>query len=184
MTKIKKTFNYAKRRATDLKGNSRVFFPREARSLDDEAKLETLRMELKTVFKNYVSRFCKEGGVQVSNLTPNQHRGLKSLKKRVSEGDLVILPTDKTGRLAVMSSHTYKEAGLKHTRGDKEVTWEEIKESQKELNGHVSMMVKIFRVGGYWGHGQRVRETMMGENLSICPMSLLFKDHKGWEASS
>ena len=24
----------------------------------------------------------------------------------------------------------------------------------------------------------------MGENQSVCPLSLLFKDHKGWEASS
>ena len=26
----------------------------------------------------------------------------------------------------------------------------------------------------------RVRETMLGEGLSVCPITLLFKDHKGW----
>ena len=50
--------------------------------------------------------------------------------------------------------------------------------SQKELNGHVSML------GNYWEHGSRIKETMMGEGLSTCPLSLLFKDHKGWSAES
>ena len=177
---VKKEFNFAKRRATDLKGNSRVFFPSKARSLEDEAKLETMRLELKTVFKYYVSKFCQEGGKQMDNMSTNQAKGLKSLRKRVSNGELVIIPTDKSGRIAVMTLEAYKEAGLKHTLKDKEVSWQDIKESQRELNGHVSMMVKIFKIGGYWKHGQRVRETTMGEGLSICPMSLLYKDHKGW----
>ena len=179
-----KIFNFSKRRATDLKGNSRVFFPRQARSLEDEARLETMRMQLRTTFKCYVDKSCQEGGKQITNIPGNLARGLKSLRKRVTEGELVILPTDKSGRLAVMTRDTYKEAGLKHTLRDKEVSWADIKESQKELNGHVSMMVKIFKIGGYWGHSQRGRETTMGEGLSICPMSLLFKDHKGWEPSS
>ena len=80
------TLNMARRRVTDLKGNSRVYFPRKARSLEEEAALETLRVELKVLFQNYVREFCKEGGVQESNLTPGQARGLKSLKKRAADG--------------------------------------------------------------------------------------------------
>ena len=179
-----KTFNFSKRRATDLKGNSRVYFPRKPRSLEEESKFETLRVELRGTFKNYVNENCKEGGKQSSNLTPAQWGGMKSLRKRVSEGELVIIPTDKSGRLAVMTRDTYTMAGLHHTRMDKEVGWDEIKESQKEINGHVSMMIKTFRIGNNWDHGQRVRETTMGEGLSICPMSLLFKDHKGWSADT
>ena len=68
---------------------------------------------------------------------------------------------------------------MKHTKNDLEVGWDAIKESQKELNGHVSMMIKFFKIGKYWDHAPRIRETTMGEGLSICPLSLLFKDHKG-----
>ena len=32
-------------------------------------------------------------------------------------------------------------------------------------------------------HGLRIGETTMGLNQSICPLSLLFKDHKGWSPS-
>ena len=175
-----KSFDFSKRRATDLKGNSRVYFPKKARSLEDEARLEALRVELMRTFRNYVGNFCKEGGKQTSNLSASQARGLKSLKKRVADGEVVIVPTDKSGRLAIMTRAAYMEAGLKHTLKDKLVGWQEIKDSQKELNGHVSMPIKSFRIGSRWDHGARVRETTMGEGLSICPMSLLFKDHKGW----
>ena len=42
------------------------------------------------------------------------------------------------------------------------------------------MLIKSFKIGHYWDHGMRVRETTMGENMSVCPLSLLYKDHKGW----
>ena len=96
----------------------------------------------------------------------------------------MIIPTDKSGNLAVMSRRSYYEAGMKHTVRDREVGWEDVKESQKELNGHVSMLIKFFKIGKYWEHSPRIRETTMGEGLSICPLSLLFKDHKGWRSDS
>ena len=178
-----KKMNFAKRRTTDLKGNSRVFFPKKAMSWEVESNLQTLRTVMMAQFKQYTSENCGEGGVQKSNLTPSQARGLKSLRKRVKEGELVVIPTDKSGNLAVLSRSTYLKAGLSHTKNDKEVTWSEVRESQRELNGHVSMLVKTFKIGSHWKHGFRVRETMMGENQSVCPLSLLYKDHKGWSPS-
>ena len=53
---------------------------------------------------------------------------------------------------------------------------------------HVEMIkegpvIKIFRIGASWNHTSRVRETMMGEAMEVCPVHLLFKDHKGWTAA-
>ena len=177
-------FSLARRRVTDMKGNSRVYFPRKARSLEEEATFEALRLELMGAFKKYVSRNCKKGGVQEPNLTPSQARGLKSLRKRFKDGDLVIIPTDKSGNVAILSRKSYLEAGMKHTLGDREVTWQIIKEAQREINGHVSMLIKTFKIGHNWDHGARIRESTMGESLSVCPLSLLFKDHKGWTLDS
>ena len=42
------------------------------------------------------------------------------------------------------------------------------------------MLAKIFRIGSKWGHETRIRETMMGDSLTACPVGLLYKDHKGW----
>ena len=170
-----------KHRVTDIKGNSRVILPRKMRSFDEEARLEMLRQELRGTFNQYTGEKCGSRGLQKSNLTRGEMRGLRSLKKRTKEGELVILPTDKTGLFAVMSRETYLECGLKHTKGDTEVGWEELKTAQSELNGHTAMMIKIFDIGRDWKHTQRVRETMMGEAMSTCPLSLLYKDHKRWE---
>ena len=179
----RKAVNFAKRRATDLKGNSRVFFPRKARSIEVESNLQTLRSILMTTFRQYSEEACGKRGKQKSNLSRSQEEGLESLKKRIKEGELVIVPTDKSGTLAAMTRSAYMEAGQVHSRNDKEVEWREVQESQKELNGHTSMLIKCFKIGAYWKHGDRVRETMMGNGQALCPLTLLYKDHKGWDAS-
>ena len=95
-----------KRRATDIKGNSRVILPRKMRSFDEEAKLEMMRQDLRGVYGQYMREKCGPRGLQNSNLTMREIKGLKSLKKRVKEGEIVILPTDKTGLFTVMSRET------------------------------------------------------------------------------
>ena len=42
------------------------------------------------------------------------------------------------------------------------------------------MMIKFCRIGHLWRHEDRVRSTMLNNSLSICPMYLTYKDHKGW----
>merc|ERR1712115_577999 len=48
-----RTINFAKRRATDCKGNTRVFFPRRARAVEVETGLQAMRDLLMTVFGSY-----------------------------------------------------------------------------------------------------------------------------------
>ena len=48
--------------------------------------------------------------------------GLKSLRLRLNSGELVILPTDKSGKIAVMTIKTYIIVGDVHRKGDKEIT--------------------------------------------------------------
>jgi hypothetical protein len=50
----------------------------------------------------------------------------------------------------------------------------------RKVNGHVSMLLKVFKVGKNWNHQDRLRETMINNSLAVCPLYLLFKDHKGW----
>ena len=116
-------------------------------------------MELRSLFNYYVRKNCGKGGSQKCNFTKSQEAGLTSLRRRVKEGELIIIPTDKSGNLAVRESHY--EAGMKHTKNDLEVGWNTIKESQKELNGHVSMCIKFFKIGKCLEHTP--------------------KDHKGFE---
>ena len=45
-----------------------------------------------------------------------------------------------------MDRNGYEQAGLVHVKGDTEVGWDELRLAQRELNGHVAMMIKIFRI--------------------------------------
>ena len=178
------TMNLSKRRTTDLKGNARVIFPKRSKNFETEAKIETFRVQAIAEFRKFLKEKCKKGGKQPSNLSKKQERGLKSLSERVKNGEIVVVPTDKSGKFAVMSRRAYEESGNKHVKGDLVVGWDDLKEAQTRLNGHVAMMVKIFKIGKNWEHEDRIRETMMGESLSVCPVSLLYKDHKGWKNGS
>ena len=174
------TLDFTKRRVTDLKGNSHVTLPKAGGNFNMEAKLEALRTEAMGVNSRYLEENCGKGGRQKTNLNSSQVKGMKSLLKRVKDGEIMVVPTDKTSKLAVMSRAAYIKAGLAHTVGDKEVGWVELKEAQSELNGHVAMLIKVFKMGKNWKHESRIRDTMMGQNLSVCPITLLLKDHKGW----
>ena len=173
------TFDFGNRRTTDVKNNARVIFPKTL-DFQTEANLQMLRIELMGAFKNYMEEKCDKRGGQKSNLGASEKRGLKSLKKRVEDGELVVLTTDKTGNFSVLGRDRYLEAGLSHTGGDKEVGLDSLKTAQREINGHVSMLIKIFKIGKNWSQGDRIRETMMGESMETCPVHLLYKDHKGW----
>ena len=105
-------------------------------------------------------------------------RGLKKLKKRISEGEIIICQTDKSGRLAVMPMDMYHEAAMVHIGKDVEVDFEEAEKTQNLLNGHVSMWLKMTGMGAQWEHESRQRSTHIEDSVSIAPLYLLVKDHK------
>ena len=80
-----------------------------------------------------------------------------------------MLPTYKSGRFAVMTMNTYVKAGMVHVRDDEEVGVEERKANQKTINGTVSMLLEIFRVGSDCRHEPRWRESMISNSLEACP---------------
>ena len=79
-----------------------------------------------------------------------------------------------------MGLENYLRAGNKHTSKDEEVDMSIVTSTQRELNGNVSMLIKFFRIGHRWKHGDRVRSTMLNNSLSICPIYLTYMDHNGW----
>ena len=79
-----------------------------------------------------------------------------------------------------MSLAEYKRAGEVHTIKDKEVTVDFLLKNQRRINGHLSMLLKTFMVGKSHGHYERIRNLKITHSLSVAPLYLLFKDHKGW----
>ena len=172
-----KIFDMRKLRATDVKLNNQVYLPKP-QGVKYEAGLEMRRSKYLETFRQYAKENCDEKGRQKSNLTISEMRGLKKLKKRISEGEIIICQTDKSGRLAVMPMDMYHEAAMVHIGKDVEVDFEEAEKTQNLLNGHVSMWLKMTGMGAQWEHESRQRSTHIEDSVSIAPLYLLVKDHK------
>ena len=56
------------------------------------------------------------------NLSKSEVKGLRSLQKRVTAGEIVITSTDKSSRFAVLTPDQYIGSGLKHVEKDREIT--------------------------------------------------------------
>ena len=52
------------------------------------------------------------------NLTQKEKNGMKSLKKRIKDGEIVVTSTDKSSRFAVITKEQYLESGYTHTSKD------------------------------------------------------------------
>ena len=83
-----------------------------------------------------------------------------------------------------MSMVTYVKALELHLEGDKEVGLEELKSNQRQLNGHVSMLLKVFGAGSDWQHQHRMREIMLSNSWANCPLLILYKFQQGWTLKS
>ena len=97
---IHKIYDARLRRVTDLDECSRVTLPRPLPP-KEENLIEIRRNIHSKIYRVYRQEKCKKNGEQVSNLTEEQEKGLKTLKKKMQDEEIVILKTDKSGKLCV-----------------------------------------------------------------------------------
>ena len=174
---LTKTYDDRRRRVTDLQECSRVTLPKPL-----PTKYETMiemRREIHTqIYEKYRKERCNREGEQEPNLTQDQQEGLKSLKKKIKDGDIVVLRTDKSGKLCVASRDAYVKMGMMHTNKDKKIGWKEIEEMEKQINGHSIAWVKMYNTGESHGHKDRVMDSKVSRSRNLSTMYLAVKDHK------
>ena len=73
------------------------------KSAKTERDIEYRRLSWKKIYSDFRNSFTDEKGVQENNLTASEAKGLDKLNKRVREGELVMVKTDKSGKFALMS---------------------------------------------------------------------------------
>ena len=135
-------------------------------------KLEALELARSTVTTKTINNLIKENCDSKGNQkSPNTSKAIReaiiSLKKRTDEGSLVVMPTDKSGKLSCMS---LEEMGREHIGDDKVIDEGELNEIQRNLNNHSRMIIKTFNVGS--NHGE---SNMKG----FCQKSLI-RDCAAW----
>ena len=123
---------------------------------------------------------CRENGDQKPNLSKKQMTGLKTIQKRTrsDEGDMVVMCTDKSSKLAVTTRENYLQMGHVHTKTDKVITRREMIEREKTLNSHCVMWRKMTGMGDNADQGDRCHDSLTTKSQNHAKMTLLLKDHK------
>jgi hypothetical protein len=67
--------------------------------------------------------------------------------ERVNEGDILIVPTDKSGRLSVTTKEAYVEAMQPHVTSDNIIDLEEEADIERKLNRHTLQLGRILMLG-------------------------------------
>ena len=140
--------------------------------------MEMRRENIKRVFWEIKKKICNEKGQQTSNLTGEEEEGIKSLRKRIEEEDLIVMKTDKSGKFAVTNRENYERLGEAHTGKDRKIEDEEAREKERVINGHTSMWIKMTCLGEAHNHEDRARESKLSKSQNLASMYLLLKDHK------
>ena len=101
------------------------------------------------------------------NLTNMEKQGLKSLQRRVKQGEIIICQCDKSGKFA-LSREQYIEAGEKHTRNDIEITTEVSMNKERNLNGHMRWWAGMTQLGKSWNQEDRSVGNLLNFGLAVC----------------
>ena len=88
-----KQLDYREMRATDVKSIKRVYIPKPT-SEETEEQLQTRG----TLIKRIVKDFIVDEKVE-SNLTQSEKNGVRKLRERIKRKEIVIVETDKSGKL-------------------------------------------------------------------------------------
>ena len=126
----------------------------------------------------YTSENCSSEGKQQLNISKNESLGIQSLKKRCKNEDLVIMETDKSKRMSIMTKENYIAVTEQTIFEDQTVSQEELAGIENLLNAHTCQVARAFNLCYEQGDFRRIKQAIM--NFSIVPPALrsLRKDHK------
>ena len=144
----------------------------------DETLIEMRRDIHTRIYDTFRKEKCNKRGEQKPNLTEEEQEGLASLQKRIKEKEVIVMKTDKSGKLCIATTEEYKKMGQMHAGKDKRISWRKIEEIEKQLNGHSIAWVKIYGTGENHGHTDRVIDSKVTKSKNRSTMYVVYKDHK------
>ena len=174
---IDKNYDARKRRATDLQECSRITLPKPL-SPDEEANLDIRRRTQMEIFKKYKDKNTNKNGEQLTNLTKQEKEGLKSIQKRIQEGSIKVIKTDKSSKLAATTQEDYLRMGNEHVEKDKKITRQEVIDMEVNLNGHNRAWANIWGSGKDHDHFERIIASKTTHSENLANLYLMYKDHK------
>ena len=175
------SLNYAMLRATDIPTVARLCPPRPS-TLENEKILDNIKDKLLNTVSAYQRKHCgKKGKIKGQNITEDEEKAIKSVKRKIANKEVVVSTTDKSGRFTIDTPSNYEDAVMLHTVNDVEVERERVKQVENRMNQHMKLFNKMFRVGTEHNHEKRVEMATHSTNTPAPPMYGLRKDHKATE---
>ena len=173
--------DFKKKKVTDMTTCKRITVPSAAET-SKEAKIQVLINNLEDVVKRNGTKeaaFLKAGGPDsLSTMSESARRGKQSILEREKAGELVLLASDKSGKLAVMSPTLYRECMQPHIEGDSEHTRDEVVEVERQFNGAATQILRAFKFGEDWSHQERFKSACAANNNEVPSLCQYVKDHK------
>ena len=172
------TVMFSKARVTDFPSCRRITVP-EPEDEDSEVVFAAMKEEIVGVTKSVMAEICDEkGNILKQNISKVEMKALRNLKKRVNEGEILIVPTDKSGRLSVTTKESYVQAMQPHVTNDIVIDLEERADIERKLNGHTLQLARILMLGEDHNHWDRFRSALTNKYGHIPTLSGFLKDHK------
>ena len=100
------------------------------------------------VAKEYISDYCdKNGKIKDSNISIDQQKAMKELKRRVEVDNLVIYETDKTGKFVIDSLENMENKMKKHFENDDIIDGKDNRKIEKKLNLETDAWIEFLQLG-------------------------------------
>lgn len=147
-----------------------------------EEHLQHLKAKIEQSTKTYITNECDEqDNVKQNVLDEEEREGLKQIMRLRKEGEIVIFPTDKSGKFCIDSYKNYVECMDEHVTKDEIITMKEKERMIKQLNGHSSMLARALGLSGNHCEPDDERLVMaLKQDVNMLPpiTTGMRKDHK------
>ena len=119
-----------------------------------------------------------KGNITKSNVTKEESKAIKSLSDKVRNRDVIILATDKSGKLACETIDTYTASMEPHVNKDAVIDLDKRKDVENSLNGHCLQLGRIVKIGYTHGHWDRMKSALINKFGHVPVLYGLKKDQK------
>ena len=181
-----KELDYSKIRVTQIPTNRRVIPPKPLTRSSKTKELDLQFMKarlLDETRKHLKTEYDDKGRPKENNITPLEVKGLKAAKDLTENGDVIIRPTDKTGKHSIDTHQNYVDKMQVHIGKDAVITEQEKERCVRECNGHSAFWRRIVGLGD--AHpaadalGDRLTSALTQDQFMLPPpMVGNAKDHK------
>ena len=171
------TVRFSTMKVSDIPTNREVRLP-DPLTNEEENKLAGFRTEVMKITERFIEEECSAGGRQRMNLHKLEEEGIESLHKICLEEDLVVMETDKSKRLSIMTMDNYIECSEPLVKNDVSITQEEQSAIERSLNGHTLQLTRAFAIAFEQGDFIRIKKAMTNYNLHPPPLHTVRNDHK------